>query len=261
MAVYGNIGNYKKSIECCDFALNSFPDMSNNDKVTFMYNNALNYSHINNLELALKNITLAEKIVNTDDVSMYIKILNNKAVYLSKMKSYEEALGVFNQILSLINKSEVESYLINLINIANIYMDINKKDKVIEYLDIIIKRLSNLRNNRICVYNIYFDIGKIYKEFDKIGLSEDFYLKALDFSEKQKNYILANEILNSLIDMYTLTNSVEKMNDLKEKVFFIAIKKEKLDNLLMYKLIRFYDKLGSNSGTCAEIANFALKFN
>ena len=127
--VYGYIGDYKKSIECCEFALSRFDDMPLRDKVIFRYNNALAYKYINNFERALNNIEIAENIVNKTDTSRYIQILNNKASCLYEMKRYKEALKLFNQILDLIDKNEVEEYLINLINIVNVYMDINIKDE------------------------------------------------------------------------------------------------------------------------------------
>lgn len=232
--------------------------MSQKDKVIFMYNNALNYKLINNFELALKNIDMAEMLVDKNDTFMNIRILNNKASCLYEINEKQEALKVFNQISSLIDKNSLEDYLINLTNIIHVCIDLDFKDELMMNLDIVIDRLVNLNKNSLCVSNIYFQIGEIYKELDKLDLSEDYYLKALNFSEEQKNYVLANKILNNLIDMCIVKNNVEKMNIIKEKVFCIAVKKDKIDNVLMYKLIGFYDKIGS--GICTEISNFALKF-
>lgn len=256
--VYGYMGNYEKSIECCNFALSRFEDMSQKDKVIFMYNNALNYKLINNFELSLKNIDVAEMLVDKTDTFMNIRILNNKASCLYEINEKHEALKVFNQISSLLDKNSLEDYLINLTNIIHVCIDLDFKDELMMNLDIVIDRLSNLNKNSLCVSNIYFEIAEIYKELDKLDLSEDYYLKALNFSEEQKNYVLADKILNNLIDMCIVKNNVEKMNIIKEKVFCIAVKKDKIDNVLMYKLIGFYDKIGS--GICTEISNFALKF-
>lgn len=256
--VYGYIGNYNKSIECCNFALSRFDDISLKDKIILRQNNALAYKLTKNFEGALYNIEIAEKIVDKNDTSQYIKILNNKAICLCEMKLYKEALKLFNQILGLINENQIEEYLIDLINIANVYIDLNDKNKSTEYLNIITTQLPNLKDTSSYAADIYFDIGNIYKKFDKLNLTEAYYLKALDFSKKQKSYILATKILNNLTDMYIMEDNVEKMNNIREKVFFISIRQDKIDNLLMYKLIGFYDKIGN--GKCKEIANFALKF-
>lgn len=256
--VYGYMGNYEKSIECCEFALSQFDDMSLKDKVIFRQNNALAYKCINNFERALYNIKIAENIVNKEDTSRYIKILNSKAVCFYKMKLYEEALKIFEEISSLIDKHCLEDYLINLTNIIDVCMDINVQDKAIENLNIIISQLPNLNINSIYAPSIYFDIGEIYKKLNNLNASEDYYLKALNFCEIQKNYILANNILYVLMDIYIVQNSIEKMDYLKEKVFYIVNKQDKVDDRLMYKLMVFYNKINSEIST--EICNFALKF-
>jgi tetratricopeptide (TPR) repeat protein len=256
--VYGRIGNYKKSIESCEFALNCFEDMSQKDRVIFIFNNALNYFNIKKFQKSLNNLKTAESIVSKDD-DMYIKILNNKASCLYEINKKQESLRVFNELSRIIDKNNLEDYLVNLTNIIHVCMEIGLKDEAIEKCHIVTNQLVNLNEDNVCTTSIYFEMGKIYTDFNKIELSEEYYLKALDFAEKQKNYILANEILNNLIDMYIKENNIGKMNSIKEKVFFIAVKREKIDNLLMYKLIEFYDKIGS--GMCKEIAHFALKFN
>ncbi|WP_234117412.1 helix-turn-helix transcriptional regulator [Clostridium hydrogenum] len=256
--VYGYMGNYEKSIECCEFALSQFDDMPLKDKVIFRQNNALAYKGINNLERALYNIKIAENIVNKEDTSRYIKILNSKAVCFYKMKLYKEALQVFTEILNLTSRSDVEKYLVILTNIVDVYMDINMKDKAIENLNIITNQLSNLDNNSLCTSNIYFDIGEIYNKLNNLNLAENYYLKALNFCEIQKNYVLANNILSVLIDMYVVQNNIQKMDYIKEKVYYIVNKQDKVDDRLIYKLMVFYNKISSEIST--EIGEFALKF-
>lgn len=41
--VYEYVGNYKESIKCCEFALNRFENMTDEEIVVFKYNNALSY--------------------------------------------------------------------------------------------------------------------------------------------------------------------------------------------------------------------------
>ncbi|MFL0251321.1 transcriptional regulator [Clostridium neuense] len=257
--VYGYIGDYKKSIECCEFALSRFGNMSINDKVIFRRNNALNYKHINNLQLALKNIEIAENLVDKSDISTYIKILNNKGNCFYEIKLYDEAIKVFNQIFGLINKRGKDRYLINLINIVNSYWYAGIKDKSIENFNTVIRELPNLDNISLYVANIYFEIGKVYARLDKLKLSEEYYLKALDFSEKQKNYVLENDILHNLIELYTTTNNVEKMDSIKNKVLIVSNIQGKVNNVLTYKLIIFY--AGKSDNIVKQIAAFSLNYN
>ncbi|MFL0251505.1 XRE family transcriptional regulator [Clostridium neuense] len=256
--VYGRIGDYKKSIECCEFALKYFDDMPQKDEVVFLYNNALNYKHINNLKLALKNIEVAENLVSKTDILTYIKVLNTKGNCLYEMKSYDEAIKIFNKIFTLIDKRETDKYLINLINIVNSYWYAGMKDKALENFKFVINELPNLSNKDLCVADIYFEVGKIYERINKIKLSEDYYLMAVDFSEKQKNYVLLNSILYDLIELYSISNNVKKINNIKDKVLLNAKLQNKINNLLMYKLIAFYIK--NNDDIAKQVADFAIKF-
>ncbi|WP_234123074.1 helix-turn-helix domain-containing protein [Clostridium hydrogenum] len=256
--VYNCVGDYKKSIECCEFALNYFDDMPQNDKVIFRYNNALNYKRINNYEKSLQNIKMAEELVSNSDTSKYIKILNNKASCLYEINKKHEALKVFYEISRLIDKNSLEDYLINLTNIVHVCLEVNLMDEAIEKLNVVVNQLVNLNKNGSCISNIYFELGKIYKELEKLQLSEDFYLKALEFSENQKNYILANEILYNLVELYKTLNSIEKMNNIKNKFFSISHRQGKIDNEIMYRLINFYS---DNTAIIKELSEFALQIN
>lgn len=212
-----------------------------------------------NFQIALDNLEVAEELVDKTDSISYIKILNNKANCLYRRKLYKEALKVFNNISEFINKSDLEKYLINLINIVDVYMDIDDKEKAVEKLNVIISELPNLSNDSAYLPEIYFEIGKSYKQLNKAELSEKYYLEALDFCEKCKNYVLANDVLCGLIELYTIKKNVNKMNKTKEKVFSIANKQDKVSNILMYKLINFYNEV-SNS-IVSEITDYALKFS
>lgn len=254
--VYEYVGNYTESIKCCEFALNRFDDMSKEEVVVFRYNNALSYYGMENFQIALHNLKLAEELVNETDSISYIKILNNKAICFCKMKMYNDAIKAFNKIFEFIDKDDVEKHLIN---IVDVYMDSGERDKSIETLNAIINDLPNLNNDSSYIPEVYFEMGKIYGQLNKISLSEEYYLKALDFCERRRDYVLANDVLCALVDFYINENNVSKMNVIKDKVLNIANKQDKISNILMYKLISFYNKINDNA--VSEITNYALKFN
>lgn len=256
--VYCYIGDYKKSIECCEFALSRFENISQKDKVVFRYNNALNYKRVNNFEKALKNINIAEDLIDKQDTSNYIRILNNKGNCFYEMKMYREAIDIFLCTLDLIDKNNAEQYIINLINIFNCYWFLNLKDKAMQNFDILLKELPNLNNFDEYLPEIYFEVGKIYEKLNKPDITENYYIKALDYSEKQKNYVFTKEVLYALIEMYIVDKDVEKMNKIKEKVFYLANIQHKINNGIMYKLIVFYTE--NNKDVVKQIANFALIF-
>lgn len=256
---YGYIGSYEESIKCCEFALNRFVSMDKGSAFVFRHNNALNYKRLDNYKKAMENIKIAENIVDTTDAEKLFLILNSKGNCLYRMGRFKEAIDEFNKILSLIDKKQVDKYLTTIINIIDVYLKINMKDEAIEKLNFVISELESVNNSSFFISSIYFYIGKSYKELDKYQLSEDYYLKALDFAEKQKNYVLINDILGELIEVYFNVKDSGKMDAIKEKVFYTAIQQNKVNSFLIYKLIAFYTK-ENNSKLANKIANFALKF-
>lgn len=256
--VYCYIGDYQKSIECCEFALNRFENMSQKYKVVFRYNNALNYKRVNNFEKALNNLKKAEVLVDKSDAISYIKILNNKGNCFYEMKMYREAVDIFLYTLDLIDKNNAEQYIINLINIFNCYWFLELKDNAMQSFDVLLKELPNLDNFDEYLPEIYFEVGKVYEKLNKVDITEDYYIKALDYSEKRKNYVFTNEVLYALMQMYMVRKNVEKMDKIKEKAFDLANIQHKVNNDIMYKLIAFYTE--NNKDIVMQIANFALNF-
>lgn len=256
--VYEYIGDYKKSIECCEFALSHFSDMSKEYKIVFRYNVSLAYKDINNLQSALHNINIAETLVDKDDTEKLFNILTNKANYLYKLKSYKESIDLNNKILRLINKKDIEKQLLTHINIISNYIALEMKEDVINALEFLIENLSGIGNDSLYIADIYFEVGKIYEYVNNLEELEKFYLKALDFSEKHKDYVLESNILSNLVDFYIKCNNVKMMESIKNKIFALFNKQGYLNGALMYKLFYFYS---NNNKIIKELSIFALQFN
>lgn len=257
--VYGYIGKYSESIQCCEFALNNFYSMSKEDLIAFRHNNSMNYRHINNFEAALSNTKVIENLIDRKDTIRLFEVLNNKAVCLCKMKLYREALAVFNKLLNLVNEDYMDRYLIVLLNIVNLYWDIGMKDKAKENFDAVISRLASLSNNSSYMSDICFQIGKQYNCFGDGEQAEKFYLRALDFSEKDKNYTLANDVLCNLIPMYRRLNDSAKMCTIRYRSLSIFSKQEKVNHNVIYNLMLFY--IENDAEMAKEIAKFVLRTN
>lgn len=255
--VYGYIGDYKKTIECCEFVLDRFDDISVNDKAIFRYNNALAYFYMNNFENTLKNIEVAEKLVDKSNVLQLFKILDSKAVCLCSMKSYSEALQVFDELINLVKSDYVDRYVTVLLNIVNVHLDMNENQKALVKFNCVIEKLNSIDNDSPYLSHIYFHVGKFYKVFGNEEKSKQFYSKALNLCEKQKNYVLENDILCDLIEMYTVQNKVKEMNNIKYMLFSLFNKQGKINHMLVYKLVLFY--IDNNVETAKELINLVLE--
>ncbi|WP_234121879.1 helix-turn-helix transcriptional regulator [Clostridium hydrogenum] len=257
--VYTYIDKYEESIKCCEFALTHFRELPKEDSVIFRFNRALCYKKIGKFKQAIEDIEMAEELVDkVNKVSTYVNILINKSNCLYRLNTYDEALSILNEILNLIDKNDLEKQILIRINIINNYIKVENIEKVKEELKIILKCLKNCTLSIEYGQEIYYEMGKIYKYVNENNLEEEYYLKALNLAEKQKNYTLVNEVICDLIDMYSRLNELKKMNDIKNKVFFISSIIESINEKIMFKLISFYSKNGDNFKT-KEIAEFSLK--
>ncbi|MCD2346176.1 hypothetical protein [Clostridium guangxiense] len=191
--------------------------MSNEMLITFRYNNALNYYNLKNYIIALNNLRIAEKLVSTSNKESYFLIQNNLGGYLFDMGNYTEALDVFTALISYLDKNITDKYVMTLLNVVNACLSLSKQYEALENFNIALNELKNL-NNTSYMADIYYEIGKIYKRLNKIDLSESYCLNVVNFAENYKNYVLLSKILCDLIDIYSNSHNIKKMEYVKNKL-------------------------------------------
>lgn len=253
---YGNAGRYDESIGCCDFALDHFEDLSEKDIVYFVYNRAFTFVNLRNFERALAGIDKIEGMIDKDDAQRYFTILDTKAVCLYELKRYDEALKVYTKLLKTLDDKQIDKKIVMHINIAEIYIVLCETDKANVLLNQINKELPFINNSSCYKANIYYELGKIYKGYNDKVKAVGYYLKALEISKKQNDCVLIADILYELMDC---ENNSEKINSIKNEVFVILSKQNKLADKLVHKLINFY-AINNDISKVVEINNFALQF-
>lgn len=254
--LYIYIGKYDESIDNCEFALKNFSEMKNDYKATFIYNSSIGYQKLGNLKKALQRLNEVKNFISIND-EKYVQVLNNQAACLEELEEFQEALKMYNEILKLLDKDDIEYKMIISVNVLNVYIKLNMDDILNEKLKNVIEQLYSLNNSSRYIAHINFEIGKAYKYLNNLSMAEVYYMKSLDFAKKQKRYVLANEILCDLIDVYVCLNDVKKMDSLKKEVFQLSNRQERLSNSLMYKLFDFYS---NDNITVKELSKFALQF-
>ncbi|MFL0251226.1 helix-turn-helix domain-containing protein [Clostridium neuense] len=255
--LYGYIGKYDEDIEICDFALNHFLDMTDDYNTIFTYNSAVCYRLLKNYDKALENLERAENTVDKSDLIKLFKILIEKAICLKYKGCFHKSINTYNKILTFLDDKNIDKKISTYINIVNLYMTLNDRPKIDKYFKIILSKLNCININNQYTSSIYFELGKIYEYLDNNSDAEIYYLKSLNLCKEHKNYVLANEVLSALIKLYELLNNVEKMDKLKNEIFLISSKQERIDNMLMYKLINFYSSI-NDIVKVKEISIFAL---
>lgn len=255
--VYTYIYKYVESINCCEFALEHFKDMTQSSSVIFLYNKALAYKKLGNLEGALENLSKAEKILDKSDTKKLFLVLNNKANCLYRLEKYEDSLAIFNRILRLY-ESDTEKNILIRVNIINNYMELNNIDKVQQQLNEIIKQMASYLASSEYSSEIYFEIGKIYNYLNNEKLEEEFLKKSIEISYERSNYDLFFSAVRYLIELYTKSNDVNQMSMLKDKVFEMASRNQKINEKSMFLIIGFFCK-NKDISSINEILNFSLK--
>lgn len=254
--VYGCSGKYNESIECCDFALNHFENLSQHDTIYFVYNRAYVFFMLKNYERALADIEMIENLLDANDMRTYFTVLDTKAVCLHELKKHNEAIKLYNRLLEMLDDKQIDKRIVIRINIAEVYIELSNVDRANYLLDEVKKELPFINNGSGYEANIYYEIGKIYRGFNDKTKSSEYYSKALKIAKKQNDYVLVNNILYELMDG---EDSIEKVDNIKNEAFIISAKQEKLADKLVHKLIGFYANNNSIS-KLKEINDFALQF-
>lgn len=258
--VYIYTGQSDACLECCNFALNHFNDMTKDHKAVFLYNGAIAYRELKNYDLALQNICTLENIIDKTNQAKFFDILNLKAACLKERSAFKDSLKVYDNILGILEKDDFEKRIMTYINICDVHITIKNRDKVVEKFEDIKELLYKINDNDDYITDICFEVGNIYKYLDCLEKAEEYYTRALKSARLRREYVLENNILCALIDIYSVLKNTEKIDRLKLEFFSLSNNQMNINNVIMCKLINFY-----NEKTCTEkikeISNFVLQFS
>lgn len=254
---YGRSGDYDKVIETSTFVIEHFDNLAEKDTFHFTYNRAYAYYWLGNYELTISDIAKIERLVSANDVEDYFMIFNTKAICLKKIKRYSEAISIYRNVMNILDDNQLDKKLVLQVNLTEAYMALDELGKVSSEFSIVQQELPYLKNDSCYKADLYFETGKIYKFLNDTEKAEEYYNKAKEIAKKKRNYSLLNDILCEI--MSTATNN--KTADLiKDEVFKLSAKQEKLADKIIHKLIEFY-MVNDNIKGIKEINDFALQFS
>lgn len=257
---YFYINKYNEVIQCCNFALNYYPNMDKSSYCVFVYNSALANKKLKNFSKALNDFIKVEKEIDDNEYSKKFYVLTQIANCFKRLKNYDKALSSYYEILNFIsyNGNDAENYITTKINISGTLIEVNKLDEARENLMAALDKIRDLPNTNEYISDIYFEIGNIYKSLNLIEKAEKYYFEALGFCKENNNYFLSVDILNELLDINK--NKGENLDKIKDEILLVLGKCRKLNHPLMYKLANIYTD-NNNINTTKEILKFALNFS
>lgn len=260
--IYTYTNKHAESVECCQFALDHFPDMSTYYKALFLYNSALSLKMLKQYSKSIKNLEAAENYLDKNDIDKLIQVWNNKGYSFLLLKDYSSAHKIFIKIFELVNnKTNTDDFMINITNLIQAYIGLNDLENTNKYLKIALDNLPDyLSNNSEYAPEVCYDLGNIFKSLNNLKEAEAYYSKALKFSKNERLFTITENALSNLIDIYTTLDYAEKMDELEMEVFMLSNANGKLINNIIYKLINFYSMHTMNDKV-NRLCKLAINFN
>ncbi|PJI09339.1 MULTISPECIES: helix-turn-helix domain-containing protein [Clostridium] len=258
--VYFYVGNYEQNIKCCEFALDWFKDMNEEYRCIFLFNSTLCYDELKEYDKALRNLNILEPIIKDVNVDKYYDVLLQEAICLQHKKEYDKSLEIYNYILKIFSSKNIENYVLALIDMTQIYIDLNKPDIVKKHLNSIVSMIVNLNSSCKHYPGIHCEIGKIYKSLNDLNSAEEYLLKSLTLAKKQIYFYVLKNSISELIDIYLQKKDTEKLSNIKNEFFILTSIHNKIDNSILLKLIEAYLKV-EDTRSQQEVINFCKKFN
>lgn len=260
--IYTYTNKHAESIECCQFALDHFPDMSNYYKALFLYNSCFPLKKLKQYNKVIKNLEIAENYIDKDNLDKLTEIWNNKGYCFLLLKDYNSALKIFIKLFDLFsNKSNIDKFMMTITNLIECYIGLNDIENTNKYLKIALDNLSDyLNSNSEYAPEVCCELGDIFKNLNNLKEAEIYYSKSLKFSKEERNFAIAEKVLYNLIDIYISLNYIEKIDEMELETFILSNIESRLNNNIIYKLIGFYSLYNMND-KINKLCKLAVNFN
>lgn len=214
---------YEDALRTNNLALNDIEEKFKYLRSSFYFNNALAYKKLKILDRALKALELAEESLCEKSYVGITEISILKANCLNELKHYDEAISIYLDLTTLVQKEkDSENLCLVYINLVDSYKSLDNKAKVKEYQDKVLELLETLDKNSHYLVDIYFDLGLSSKYLNDFDLSEEYLLKALSYLDLSPHKERKVEILLELFDVYYKTNNMCGIDSLSNKAISLV---------------------------------------
>lgn len=237
-----DLGKISEALEFNDLALIYEDVLSPTEKYNIIFNSALVYRNLNVADKALKELNYIEENSLELDIKNLIKLKMLKANCLVQKKYYTEAIVIYKDVISKINKKDPEDMdllLLSYSNLLNVYNSLNDVKNIKLYMNYTIKLLTYVSTK----YNPWslLQVSYGFKILGDTASYEEYLLKTIDVSKQEKDSSVLYKAVEALIDLYIHDTNIEKLNFSKNMVLeLISLEILPKHNDLVLKLIKYY---------------------
>lgn len=203
---------YEEAIRLSNFTLSTEKITEKRFKGLFHYNNAIAYYNLKDYNKCFTELEKAKSYL--DNNGKDIKSLYNlEATCYNKIGNYNGALESYNKLLEAIGHDPAKLCFVYS-NIIQVYINMGDKEKVNEYFNKIQDCMPYVNQNSYEMCSILFNLGAIYYFLKDYENCEKIIKKSIDLSKKHNNTILLTKNILNLIELYTETNEIYKIDQI-----------------------------------------------
>lgn len=248
---------YNEAIKLCNLEFMRKYNIPKKVKASLYYNKALAYKKQNRYDEAL--IILEQfKYYFSNEYREYITACILECICHVEKGEISIAIDKYERI---VEKEDIDIGELSLafINIIDLFITIDAKEKVIEYVKNLEKTIANIEDDNIYLDRIYYNLADANKYLGNVDLAEQYYINALIEVKKKNKKIKPGKILLALINLYIKTNQTDKILA-KNEIFREGIKDIKITNQIRLVLKLVLMNLEQNRKKEAnDIINHMLK--
>ena len=206
---------FDEAIRLCNFALSTQDNIPDKYKGVFYYNLALGYYNKHEYDRCLEELTKAKYYIEEENYRVFNSILMLEGICHSNIKNFDSALSSFTKLLDVIKANNApEDICLAYINIIQIHIDTNNREKVLEFKDKVVDYIEKVDKNSFYLPKILNSIANVFHYLGEYEVAEKYLLEALLSSLDHKDTSLFPEIFWQLLKLYEETNSFHKINDI-----------------------------------------------
>jgi signal transduction histidine kinase len=173
----------------------------------------------------------ASKLFSEHDLKYVADFHTVEALIYWYSAKYDSAIYFYQKVMAMPDINDVKPFKSRSANnIGTLYSMYGEYDSSRKYLEISLSIDQQLENMRGITKN-YYDLGVLYKRLDMYEVSLGYYLKVLDYQEKEKDTFRLVHTLNAIGNLYLLMNRFDKSLSSYRRALELNLASDKIDFL------------------------------